>query len=813
MGYGLGVDLGTSHTAAAVNVAGRVAAVQLGSRRAEIPSLVFLGADGEVIVGEAALRRGEGEPARLAREFKRRLGDPVPIILGGTPLSAHDLTARLLRHVVETVTRVQEEPPERIVVTHPANWGPYKREFLEQAVRLADLGGATLQAEPKAAAVRYASTARVSAGEIVAVYDLGGGTFDAAVLRKLPEGFALLGETEGIEQLGGIDFDEAIFEHVRTELGDALADLDPDDDDMKQALARLRRDCVDAKESLSFDTDTVIAVALPRLHTRVSISRAAFEAMIAPALEDTVAAMRRALHSAGVRPEQLRCIVLAGGSSRIPLVRQLLSAAFGRPVSPDEQPELGIALGAAQLSDPIAPAPAPAPAPPAPALAPPVTTPPVTTPAPPPVVSGPAPAYAPAGLAPTVPALTATAVAPLVGDVSGGRAAIPPAPPLPGPREATGGRGRWRPYRWPLVGGIVAVVLAVTAATAWPRSDDSKPEAGQAVAERTPAAAVLWRTPTGQPATEPPAVSADRVFLGGADGVIRAFRRSDGGPDWTLKAGPGVNVSTRVVGGVVYATTSDGVILAVDAATGEELWQRKTGTSFDARPVVGPDRVYAGGQDAVLYAYELGGNHSRWRVWTGDEIHTSPTVLAGIAVVASDDGRLYGVDEAGRLLWKPTVGSVTGGPYGAGDAACVPIDDGSLRCVRVADGEMLARVRLPGVTLSSPVGGDSVVYAAASDRTVGAWDTHTGALSWQFRPTVGAPETGHLVARDGEVDVAYPDGRLVGLDAATGTPLWDLALEDSFTSSPRGDEAALFVVGKTGILTAVQPPTSTAPPS
>ena len=816
MGYGLGVDLGTSHTAAAVNVAGRVEAVQLGSRRAEIPSLVFLGADGEVIVGEAALRRGEGEPARLAREFKRRLGDPVPIILGGAPLSAHALTARLLRHVVETVTRVQEEPPERIVVTHPANWGPYKRELFEQAVQLADVGGATLQAEPKAAAVRYAGTARVSAGEIVAVYDLGGGTFDAAVLRKLPEGFTLLGETEGIEQLGGIDFDEAIFEHVRAELGDALADVDPDDGDMRQALARLRRDCVEAKESLSFDTDTVIAVALPRLHTRISLSRARFEAMIGPALEDTVAAMRRALHSAGVGPEQVRCIVLAGGSARIPLVRQLLSATFDRPVSPDEQPELGIALGAAQLSDPFAPSPALAPppmplAPPAAAVAPPVTAlappvtalaPPVTVPAPP-VVSGAPPAYAAASNAMPSPAPT------MVGNVSVGRAAIPPVQPLPGPREVTGGRGRWRPYRWPLVGGIVAVVLAVTAATAWPRSEDKPTGGGSAVAELTPAASVLWRTPTGQPATEPPAVSADRVFLGGADGVIRAFRRSDGGADWSLKAGPNVNVSTRVVNGVVYATTSDGAILAVDAATGERLWQRETGTSFDARPVVGPDRVYAGGRDAVLYAYELGGNHSRWRVWTGDEIHTSPTVLDGVAVVASDDGRLYGADDAGRLLWKPTVGRVTGGPYGAGDAACVPLDDGSLRCVRVADGKMQARVRLPGVTLSSPIGGDSVVYAAASDRTVGAWDTETGVLRWQYRPAVGAPEAGRLVARDAEVNVAYPDGRLVGLDATTGAPRWEIALDDSFTVAPRGDEAALFVVGKTGILTAVRPPTST----
>lgn len=846
MGYGLGVDLGTSHTAAAVNVAGRVEAVRLGSRRPEIPSLVFLSTGGDVIVGDAALRRGEGDPARLAREFKRRLGDPVPIILGGAPLSAHALTARLLRHVVEAVTRVQEAAPERIVVTHPANWGPYKRELLAQAVQLADVGGATLLPEPKAAAVRYAGTARVSAGEIVAVYDLGGGTFDAAVLRKLPDGFALLGETEGIEQLGGIDFDEAIFDHVRLALGDALAGLDPDDDAVTQALARLRRDCVEAKESLSFDTETVIAVALPRLHTRVRISRAEFEAMIAPALDDTVAALRRALHSAGVSPDQLRCIVLAGGSARIPLVRHLLSAAFDRPVSPDEQPELGIALGAALLSEPTGTADAPAP-PSAPGVAPAVRAPAGSADHPPsgspgarrsataaptsqggPTTTTPATAAPPLQVGPTTttpatgpPLTTAPAAASppghaavpataptVISELPIGRAAVAPARPRRRPGRAANARAGLRPYRWPLVGVIVAVILAVTAATAWPRSDDGASDtgqnAGQPVSDLVPAASVLWRTPTGGPATEPPAVTADRIIVGGTDGVIRAFHRSDGSPDWSFEAGPDLTVATQVIDSVVYATAG-GAVLAVDAATGQELWRRRTGTTFDARPVVGNDRVYAGGRDFILYAYELGGTHRRWRVYTGGEIRTSPTVLDDLAIVASGDGRLYGADGMGRLLWKPRVGQASGGATGAGDAACVPIDDGSVRCVG-DDGKVLSRLTLPGVALSSPVGGDGVVYAAADDRTVGAWNARTGALRWRSRPALGGRAAGHPVVRDGEVDVVYPDGRLVGIDAATGAQRWETTLGDSIGTAPRGDEAALFVVGKTGTLHALRTP-------
>jgi molecular chaperone DnaK (HSP70) len=207
--YGLGVDLGTTYTAAAVYVGDRVETVQLGTKRAEMPSAVYLTEDGAVLVGEAAERRGAADPGRLAREFKRRLGDPVPVRLGGTPYSAHLLTARVLEQIVRVVTGQQEGPPAATMVTHPANWGPYKRELLEQAVRLADVT-AGLCAEPYAAAVRYAAGQRVGVDEIVAVYDLGGGTFDAAVLRKTTGGFELLGQSEGIEQLGGVDFDEAI---------------------------------------------------------------------------------------------------------------------------------------------------------------------------------------------------------------------------------------------------------------------------------------------------------------------------------------------------------------------------------------------------------------------------------------------------------------------------------------------------------------------------------------------------------------------------------------------------------------------------
>ena len=185
MTYELGIDLGTTWTAAAVFRGERAVIVNLGTRQAAVPSVVYVGADGSVLVGEAAERRVLSEPERVARQFKRRIGDPAPILLGGSPHSAELLTSKLLRWVVDAVASREGEMPTTITITHPANWGAYKKGLLEQDVHLAGLSGPgnptiRLLSEPEAAAIHYASTERVEPGQAVAVYDLGGGTFDVA---------------------------------------------------------------------------------------------------------------------------------------------------------------------------------------------------------------------------------------------------------------------------------------------------------------------------------------------------------------------------------------------------------------------------------------------------------------------------------------------------------------------------------------------------------------------------------------------------------------------------------------------------------
>ncbi len=349
-GYHLGIDLGTTYSAAAVARDDRVQVVGLGNRSAAIPSVIYLREDETILTGEAAQRRAATEPERIARESKRRIGDPTPLLLGGSPYSAEALASKLLRWIVERVAELEGGPADQLAITHPANWGPYKQDLLRQAIRMADLPAAVTLTEPQAAAISYAANERVEVGSLIAVYDLGGGTFDAAVLRKTTDGFDLLGEPEGIERLGGIDFDEAVFAHVRRALGDALAGLDVDDPATIAALARLRQECVDTKEALSADTEASIPVLLPHLQTEVRLTRAEFEQLVRPPLAETVAAMRRALDSAETAPEDVSAVLLVGGSSRIPLVAELVSDAFGRPIAVDAHPKHAIALGAAHAA-------------------------------------------------------------------------------------------------------------------------------------------------------------------------------------------------------------------------------------------------------------------------------------------------------------------------------------------------------------------------------------------------------------------------------------------------------------------------------
>ncbi len=344
----LGVDLGTTWTAASVD--GQPLA--LGEHGPSMPSVVAV-ADGELVVGWRAVRAAAVDPASAAREFKRRLGDTTPIVVAGTPYGAETLTGHLLAGVVE-VARSKGHEPGSVVLTHPAAWGEYKLDLLREAARVAGLAGVELVPEPVAAAQHHAGQGRLQDGDTVAVYDFGGGTFDAAVVRVAAGGPALLGQPEGLERLGGIDLDQAVLAHVNAVLDGALSELDTTNDDVRRAVQALRADCTTAKEALSADTETTIDVAVPGLQTQVRITRAELESAVRPRLAETLGALDRVIASAGLGPADLAGVVLVGGSSRIPLVAELVASHTGRPLLVDTDPKLAVVLGtAATLRQPV----------------------------------------------------------------------------------------------------------------------------------------------------------------------------------------------------------------------------------------------------------------------------------------------------------------------------------------------------------------------------------------------------------------------------------------------------------------------------
>ena len=347
MGYSLGVDLGTTFAAAAISRDDQVEMVTLGNRSVVMPTVVAVREDGTVLTGEAATRRAASSPDRAATGFKRRLGDPTPLLLGGERYTAVELLSIVLRDVLGRVTATEGTPPDRVVLTHPANWGPFRRGLFEEVPALAGLSDVATITEPEAAALHYAASRELADGQVVAVYDLGGGTFDVTVLRKRSGGIDILGVPEGIERLGGIDFDEAVLNHVDNSSNGALRELDARDPQVMVALARLRQDCVLAKESLSTDTETVVPVFLPGRHFEVPITRAQFEDLVRAQVESTVGALSRTLRSAQVSGAELSAVLLVGGSSRIPLVAQMVSEELGRPTVVDTHPKYAVALGAA----------------------------------------------------------------------------------------------------------------------------------------------------------------------------------------------------------------------------------------------------------------------------------------------------------------------------------------------------------------------------------------------------------------------------------------------------------------------------------
>ena len=240
-------------------------------------------------------------------------------------------------------------------VAVPVTWGGHRSGLVSAALSREISGEVQLISEPEAAARHYEATSPLEPGHALAVYDLGGGTFDAVILRKDDDGgVRIVGEPLGIADFGGADFDDIVLRHAIAAAGLSAAGLAADPA-ARVGLATLRRECVEAKEALSFDSEAVVPLLVGQVNSTVRLTRSEFEEMIEDGVERTIDVLATALETAGVDSTELDAILLTGGSSRIPRIAELLSERFDRPIAIDADPKAIVALGAARaMADPRA---------------------------------------------------------------------------------------------------------------------------------------------------------------------------------------------------------------------------------------------------------------------------------------------------------------------------------------------------------------------------------------------------------------------------------------------------------------------------
>jgi hypothetical protein len=361
-GYRLAVDYGTSFTAAAVADGSPPEVLEFSSARHSryLPSLVLVDQRGEVHVGTRAVAKRGAVPAdHVCAAPKRQLG-PEPLILGSVSLAAADVVAATLSKVAEEARHQHNgEIPDEVVMTHPALWSGAQCQVLRDAAVRAGLAShpstIRLLPEPVAAVSFYVAAGsgpQVAVGESVAVYDLGGGTFDCAVLTRNSNGWELAGPPGGDERLGGEDFDESLLEWVADRMmaedADAWGAFEDDDSPRGRsdwiALLELIRS---AKEELSSEESTEVGLPPgPLPLDSLLVTRAEFTVLIAQALDRSMQAFARCLDAAGVSASGLSAVYLTGGSSRIPAIKGELHRRFGIEPTTYKDPKAITALGA-----------------------------------------------------------------------------------------------------------------------------------------------------------------------------------------------------------------------------------------------------------------------------------------------------------------------------------------------------------------------------------------------------------------------------------------------------------------------------------
>jgi len=362
----VGIDLGTTNSLVAY-MQGDTPAVIPGEDGVNlVPSVVALDANNQIIIGNPARKYLIETPDRSVYSVKRLMGRGVEDIqeelklfpfrladdlqpgevlrikIGERTYTPPEISALILRQLKRNAERFFGGPVTKAVITVPAYFNDAQRQATKDAGRIAGLDVLRLVNEPTAASLAYGLDKRKNG--IVAVYDLGGGTFDISIL-KLHDGIFEVISTNGDTHLGGDDIDNLL---ITIALDDIHGDLKLDLRRNGEAVARIRKAVIDAKIALSSEPSTKLDVELPGgQHYQREITREQFEQLIQPVIDRTVGPTKQALKDAKLSPDQIDEVVLVGGSTRIPKVRQLVHDLFGRTPHTDLNPDEVVALGAA----------------------------------------------------------------------------------------------------------------------------------------------------------------------------------------------------------------------------------------------------------------------------------------------------------------------------------------------------------------------------------------------------------------------------------------------------------------------------------
>jgi len=360
----IGIDLGTTHSLVAVVLGGKPRVLLDDDERALVPSAVRFGDDGvPKAVGWPALAaagddggttftsvkrfmgRSPDEVADEARLFRYDLldGDDrvVRFRVGPNAVTPMEISSFVLRLLHARAEECLFGRPDGAVITVPAYFDDAQRQATRDAARLANIPVLRLLNEPTAAALAYGLD-KAQTGEKVAVYDLGGGTFDISIL-ELNDGVFQVLSTAGDTHLGGDDFDQALAALLLKQVG--IDDADG------TTFRRAIRAAEQAKRDLTDADTTTLKANLAGTPVEADLDRATFERLILPIVERTGAACRQAMSDAGLTPADIDEVVLVGGSTRVPLVRRFVEALFERPPHCELDPDLVVALGAAVQAD------------------------------------------------------------------------------------------------------------------------------------------------------------------------------------------------------------------------------------------------------------------------------------------------------------------------------------------------------------------------------------------------------------------------------------------------------------------------------